>query len=160
MKPSNICTKILTPVGYAWGVAAAISGTALFMFSGNMDHALAQQSFMRVHPVYSGGEIVRTDSDDATEWRIHRPVFDGLISETKHGFIQIDVICKNRGTIPSNHEIDYDGDGTADFELSIPPHSNAAPVIAKMSPEVTGMERWAETREGWIIRVGLKNRRL
>jgi hypothetical protein len=158
MKSHNILSKVLTPVGYAWGIAAAICGTAVFFFFGPLSHTLAQQPFMRVHPIYSGAEVVKSESTADADWRIHRPVFDGLISETDHGFIQIDVICKNHQTKSLRHAFDYNSDGTEDFALSIPNAPDGVPTIEKTSPEITGIERWAKTREGWIIRIGLDKR--
>jgi hypothetical protein len=144
--------KCLAPAGYAWALALAVAGPTVFVLSGRAEHAVARLPFMRNHPVYSGGEIVRTEKTEGVEWRIHRPVFDGLISERRHGFVQIDVIGAASG---ERHTVDYDNDGSPDFILVLPSSSEGYPDVTTISTSTTGLENRARTREGWIVRVGL-----
>lgn len=143
----------MAPVGYLWGLALAAASPALFFFNDSLAHSLAQLPFMKNHPRYSGGEVVRTESGDGAEWCIHRPVFDGLFSESDHGFVQIDVVYQGRETI--HRDIDLDGDGLTDFTLAIPGAPAEEPALVLLSGNITGIERRAATRDGWIVRVGL-----
>ena len=151
----TICGKFLkglAPVGYAWALALAVAGPATLVLSGRAEHAVAKLPFMRNHPVYSGGEIVRTEKSGGAQWRIHRPVFDGLISEREHGFVQIDVASAVSG---ESHTVDYDGDGSPDFILELPSTADGQLNVKAISTSATGLENWSRTREGWIVRVGL-----
>ena len=144
--------KCLAPVGYAWALALVVAAPATLVLSGRAEHAVAKLPFMRNHPVYSGGEIVRTEKTGGAEWRIHRPVFDGLISERRHGFVQIDVIGTASG---ERHAVDYDNDGSPDFILELPSSPNGRPDVKAISTSTTGLENYARTGNGWIVRVGL-----
>lgn len=145
----------LAPLGYLWGALLALASPAFFLFNDSLSHALAQLPFMKNHPIYSGGEVSRVESDGNTEWRIHRPVFDGLFSNTERGFVQIDVAWQGEQPRDSVRSIDYNNDGAADFILTIPADKDGEPSISTLSPSVTGIERRAATRNGWIVRVGL-----
>ncbi len=153
MNPDKPLFRYLAPVGYAWGIALALGSPLLFFLSDPLAHSLATLPFMKNHPRYSGGEVVRVESGSGAEWRIHRPVFDGLLSENDHGFVQIDVAYQGENAI--SRAIDHDGDGLADFTLSIPGRSSGEPTLTALSENVTSIERRAATRDGWIVRVGL-----
>jgi hypothetical protein len=153
MNPDKRHFRYLAPLGYTWGIALALGSPLLFFLSDSLAHSLAQLPFMKNHPRYSGGEVVRVESGGGAEWRIHRPVFDGLLSENDHGFVQIDVDYQGENAI--SRDIDHDGDDSADFTLSIPGHSSGEPSVTALSENVTFLERRAATRDGWIIRVGL-----
>jgi hypothetical protein len=54
-------------------------------------------------------------------------------------------------------DIDCDRDGKPDFRLILPAKPGEAPTLANAAPHVTGVEYWARTQEGWIVRVGIHN---
>ena len=155
MKTKGKYCKYLAPVGYAWGVALAISGGTVLFLSGAAEHSVAQLPFMKNHPVYSGGEVVREEKTPEAIWRIHRPVFDRVLSESDHGFVQIDVLCKDRTAKDLKRTIDYNNDGTADFELSLPMIADRSTALTPLAKEITGLERNARTKTGWIVRISI-----
>jgi hypothetical protein len=147
----RLASSLVYPVALAYVLAVI----ALFPSIGLLSHELAQMPFMQVHPRFSGGEVVETIRADGVEWRVHRPVFDGLLWERGHGFVQIDALCETPP--PNGAEIapDCAGDGSPDFRLVLPAAAGDAPELVPLSPLVTGLESWAETDGGWIARVGL-----
>lgn len=159
MKIPTIMKKGLVPVGYVWGIATALGGFALFIGLGGAGHALAQLPFMKIHPVYSGAEVVRTQTIPGGELRFHRPVFDGLIGPRKKGFVQVDVIPAYKGAFPMDCEVDYDADGVVDCVVSLPADGVGWPSVTGINPQVSGLANAGRGREGWIIRIGLDRSR-
>jgi len=158
MKFVSLTRKLLAAFIYLIGAVCVLATAALFINLGMLSHELAKLPFMRIHPIYSGGEIVETISVETAPWSIHRPVFDGLLWQRKHGFIQIDATC---GTLPIHtveKTLDYDKDGQPDFTLVLPANADGEPEVVVLSPHVTGLENWAYTGKGWIIRVGLNRK--
>ena len=151
-----LSARLLAPVGYLWGVALALGAAALFFSLSFLPHELAQLPFMRLHPAYSGGEIAETAVASGVEWRIHSPVFDGLVGRRSHGFIQIDVVCKAEPVDALERDFDYDRDGKPDFRLVLPSRPDEAPTLENAAPSVTGVKSWARTKDGWIVRVAIK----
>jgi hypothetical protein len=151
MKPSFLSGKLLPTVGYVWGALLALGTPLLFL---NLDHSAHRLGHhLQVHPVYTGGEIVRTFETNGAKWNLHRPVFDGLVSQRRNGFVQIDIV--GGGKTDLRQPVDFDGDGRADFILSLSNKPGAVPEIGNAGPEVAGLGSWARTSDGWIVRVAL-----
>jgi len=155
MKTTFFMRRLASSLVYPVGLVYVLAIAALFPSIGLLSHELAQMPFMRIHPRYSGGQVVETIRTDGVEWRVHRPVFDGLMRERGHGFIQIDALCETPPPSGAGIAPDCDGDGRPDFRLVLPAAASEAPKLVPLSPLVTGLESWADTGEGWIARVGL-----
>ncbi len=72
---------------------------------------------LTIAPHISGGPIVRRIDHGAYTTSIHQPVFESLFGRPREGFVQ--VAWSRKADVPAiiDEEIDYDGDGTADFRL-------------------------------------------
>jgi hypothetical protein len=127
-----------------------------FMTISTQAHRLAQAPFMKIHPRYSGGEVVRSFSSGGAFWQVHRPVFDGLLGERRDGFVQVDVEQFSADK-PAQASIDFDGDGAADFNLLLP-SNGAAPQVEALSSAVTGLDAWSREGESAIVRIHLSRR--
>jgi hypothetical protein len=150
---NEITNRFYSSIGYIWAGCGVIAVIAIFV-CGNLPHAVAGLPFVKLHPRYSGGEIVETIADNGTKWTIHRAVFDGLVSERQSGFIQIDVETGGK-PVALERAIDWNHDGKPDFTLKIPDDLKGAPTIESAAPEIAGVWQWAKTKTGWIVRVGI-----
>ncbi len=84
---------------------------------------------IKVTPWYTGAEVVRKVGHGRYETRIHRPVFDGLLWERKQGFVQVDWAPDQSIPTRIDEEVDFDGDGIADFRVQLESAENAATII-------------------------------
>jgi len=139
--------------GLAWAFLCIILIIVLFPALNPLANNVSKYPFMKINPRYSGGEIVREINKDDYTISIHRTVFDGLISNRKNGFIQIDW----RGKLPRviNDTIDFDNDNSKDFIVDIDT-TNAKSSITALNPKVRDIEISTKTSFGWAIRVGLE----
>lgn len=138
--------------GLAWAFLCIILIIVLFPALNPLANNVSGYPFMKINPRYSGGEIVREINKEDYTISIHRTVFDGLISNRKNGFVQIDW----RGKLPQhiNDSIDFNNDNQKDFVVGIDT-TNAKSNITALNPNVREIEISTKTSFGWSIRVGL-----
>jgi hypothetical protein len=148
--------KLLSIPAYLWAIACLLLIPITFIGNDSLASQLAKLPFMKVNPLYSGGEI--SDSINAPELNIYiyKPVFEAFIGESKEGFVQIRF--SSAGNLPDiiSKSIDYDKDGINDFDVNIDTR-NGETQLKHFNPLVTEMEISSKVKEDWIIRVGLKN---
>lgn len=147
-------TRILI---YLWGAILPVVVVALFFGLDQWSWLLANLSFMKIHPRYSGGEISIKVEEPGVKYVSHDPVFDGLIGVRQNGFVQIDIHVSDDGVYPLKKEFDYDQNGVSDFALLIESPVNKMPRLISDSPVVGGLAGWAMTSEGWVVRIAIKN---
>ena len=145
-------------LGYAWAALALPIVLGTFLGMPHWAKLLATSTGIKVSPRFSGGEIVHTNLHEVYETRIHRPVFDGLISERPQGFVQVDWMQRNpQVSLPSQIEetIDYDANGIADFRAHID-MSRAVITIKPMAENVLGVGQTYFFEKGAVVRVQLR----
>jgi hypothetical protein len=147
--------KLKSLLGYTWAVAAIIIALATFFGYNYLSRSLAVSTGVTVNPRYSGGEITKTIDHGNYKTAIHRPVFDALIGQTKEGFIQIN--WEPVAGLPEvvSEGIDYNGDGTIDFVVSLNTATGEAR-LTKSNPAVYDIEKSYRLKNGWAVRVLLK----
>lgn len=108
-----------------------------------------------INPRYTGGKVINTISHNEYNTLIHRTVFDGLFSERKNGFVQIDWAPLN--SLPENieEEIDYDGDGINDFKIALDT-KNCSGEIKAYNPKVVSLEGCYKLKDAVVARIVLK----
>lgn len=144
---------------YLWALLAFPIVLATFIGNGYWAEKLITVTGLEISPWDTGGEIIQRIDQGHYQRLLHRPVFDGLICERKNGFVQVD--WKATGEVlPAiiNNEIDYDCDGTKDFQIRLDTEKNKADLVA-LSPDVIGLERVYKLEDGRAVRVLLKNKR-
>ena len=152
--------KVKSILGYSWSALALPVILATFVGMHSWTEKLAQVTQVKVSPWFTGGEVVRTLPHEGYVTRIHRPVFDGLLGERRSGFVQVDWVAPKFSTgLPAQiaEEIDWDGDGRADFSIQLDTTTDAA-VLSPLSPRVTGSEKVIRLERQRTVRVLLENR--
>jgi hypothetical protein len=140
--------------GYAWGVLCILVVLATFLGHGFLEERFAKASGIRIHPRMTGGEAVRTIERGGYTVTLHRPVFDGLISDRRTGFVRVDFTREDRVPPVIEEQIDWDGDGRHDFSVVIDTGTSKVSLRAA-GPGVTGIEQLYVLKRGWAVRVGL-----
>lgn len=138
--------------GIAWAVAGLLIIILLFPGLETMSGKLANLPFMKINPNFSGGEVERQLVSPVCTLDIRRPVFDGLFSEKKEGFVQLDW----RGKLPGEIEdsIDYNFDSIPDFYIKIDTKQSTT-FLKAVNPAVRDINISAATSYGWAVRVNL-----
>lgn len=145
-------------LGYTWAALALPVLLATFFGLDGWARLLAHSTGVQISPWITGGEIVRTWPHEGYETRLHRPVFDGLISPRAQGFVQVDWIATPPATnLPAHLEeqIDYDNDGHADFAVELDGKSDQA-TLKPLQSNVVGSDRLMHLKNGRVLRIILK----
>lgn len=144
--------KIKIIAGITWAFAGLILIIVLFPSLTGFSKSLSQLPFMRINPNYSGGEIAFSDSVKGYRLDIRKPVFDGLLKERMHGFVQLDW----RGNLPEviSDTIDFDKDGKNDFLIAINTKEPKTE-IRLLDKKVESLNVSTATSYGWAVRINI-----
>jgi len=146
--------KLYAILGVIWAVICLLIILAMFPGLDGCTRHLAKLPFMKINPLYSGGDTAATVCYDRYTLSIHKPVFAALIGESKRGFVQLDWTWKDSIPVVISDSIDYNSDLIPDFIIGIDPTIEKTQ-IEPLSDIVSGIEASARTENGWIVRVGL-----
>jgi len=133
--------KLKTILGYGWAALMIPLVLGTFIGMDNWATTLVRATGVTINPHYNGGEVVATVDHGAYQAKLHRAVFDGLLSEREDGFIQIDwAPTAKDGRLPDVIEepVDFNRDGKVDFTVRLDTRSNQA-TVADSSGKVIGM---------------------
>ena len=148
--------KIRTYLAYVWALMAVTLVLLTFMKMPFLAETLVAATGLHVHPIYTGGEVVRTLEHEGYTTLIHRPVFDGLVGERKHGFVQVTWRPKD-ANLPDliDEGIDFDADGTSDFHIKVNTKSAKADLETR-DPRVGSVQEVLKVKNDRVVRVGLQ----
>lgn len=149
MKARAIC-------GYILAVLAVPLVLVTFVGGADLSKLLVAATGLRVSPWYTGGEVVREIDHGAYKTMIHRPVFDGLLWPTAEGFVQVRWWPRQQFPARLAEDIDYDGDGRADFHVELDTVAGSSTLRAD-DPRVIGLGETLRVTETWVVRVNLRN---
>jgi hypothetical protein len=144
--------KIQSIAGYTWAVLSFMIILFLFPALQPLSKQVSKFPFMKINPVYSGGEKNFELAGKDYTLTINKPVFEALIGTSDKGFIQMSWV--GNFTLPHSDTIDYDRNQKSDFIVLFKSLSEA-PQIIPLSDKVLKLENYAKTKPGWIVRVGL-----
>ena len=150
--------RMLKSLGaYTWAALATPVVLATFLGIPFFSRALVAATGVKVTPWYLGGDVVREIPHDGYRTVLRRPVFDGLIGQRSTGFVQVEWFPAEGASLPGvvSEDVDYDGDGSADFTVELDTVANRATVVAH-SPRVLGLEHVYKTSPERVIRVRLR----
>lgn len=147
--------RVKSILGYTAAVLALFVVLATFMGNRYFSHKLVSATGIKVSPWYTGGEIVKVVEHDTYRTFIHRPVFDGLISERQEGFIQIN--WESRTGLPPviRENVDYDGDNRADFIVTLNTATGDTSITG-YNPAVVSVKHTYKLDKGWAVRILLR----
>ena len=111
-------------IGYTWALITVPFVLALMVSSQSIYDNTFDKMGLKVTDRISGGKVIKILPREDYSVHQHRPVFDGLFGDRKSGFVQIDFITDSSMPASIVEDIDYDLDGTADFNFSIDTVSN------------------------------------
>ena len=106
-------------IGYIWAIICVLLIPITFMGNMYFSKQLVKLPFMRVNPVFTGGEINRVIEDNDLTISIYKPVFEALIGESSRGFVQVKFSTKDKLPETIDRIIDYNNDGVNDFRLIV-----------------------------------------
>jgi hypothetical protein len=149
--------KIRGFLGYLWAISAFFIVLATFIGNDYLSRKLAAETGVTVSARYSGGEIIRVIDHGAYKTYIHRPVFDGLISETNNGFIQIN--WEPFAGLPSvlSETITFDGNGKDDCFITLDTKTGAAS-LRTYNTMVVSVDGIYKLKNGWAARILLRKK--
>jgi hypothetical protein len=138
--------------GIFWAFLCLILIIVLFPGLNNFSAATSKLTFMKINPRYTGGEAAGQVITPGCTLVIRKPVFSGLFTERKNGFVQLDW----HGKLPYEiiDTIDYNFDKIPDFMIRI----NTDKKVSRLYPENNKVGRIiisTPTSYGWSVRVGL-----
>lgn len=115
---------------------------------------LATLPFMKVNPVYTGGDSLFSYQQDSITITVNKPVFAALIGTSNEGYVQV----KYTGKLPENIQssIDYNQDGQADFDLNINT-LNGETKLNALTSGVKELQVSSKVKDYWVVRVNLSN---
>ena len=150
-------SRVKAYLAYSWAFLAAPLVLVTFMGMDSLAGKLVAVTGLRVHPIYTGGEVARTIDHGQYETWVHHPVFDGLVGPRSHGFIQIQWRPKDANLLPERlkEQIDLDTDGTSRFLIRLNTKTNGADLEASGS-RVLSIGEVLTAGNTRIVRVNLK----
>ena len=149
--------KVKLIAGICWAFLGLIVIIILFPGLNSMSLSVSRLPFMKLNPLYTGGEVARQLTAASCTLDIRKPVFNGFLKESSSGFVQLDW----RGTIPEviKDSIDFDNDGLNDFCISID-RKEEKTELNPINKDVKEVLISTHTSYGWAVRIGLKNKKM
>lgn len=140
-------------LGYSWAVLAFLVMLILFPSLDSLSEQVAKLPFMKINPIYQGGEKDREISKGDYVITVNKPVFESLIGTPDKGFVQV----KWEGKIPEafSDTIDYNNDQVPDLVIDFK-DSSTKPSLRALSKNIIGLNNYARTEKGWIVRMDMK----
>jgi len=141
-------------IGFIWATICVLIIPATFM--GNIFFAkqLVKLPFMKVNPVFTGGDIYQSFDDNGLTITLYKPVFEALIGKSSSGFVQVRFSAKDKLPLTIDRKIDYNNDGMDDFRLIINTQSGTTG-IESLNNHVKDIRVSSRVKTDWIVRVNL-----
>jgi hypothetical protein len=151
-------STIKAVLAYAWALLAIPIILAAFMGMGPLAGKLVAVTGLHVHPIYTGGAVVRVIDHGPYRTLIHRPVFDGLVGQRDRGFVQIEWQPVD-ANLPEfiDERVDFDADGSNDFQIRLNTFTPQASIRAS-DPRVLSVNEVIAVPHGRIVRVNLQRK--
>jgi hypothetical protein len=146
--------KLISIPAYLWAVMCFLLVPITFIQNGAFAKQLAKLPFMKVHPIYSGGELNRKYQEDSLFIAVNQPVKAALFNDSKQ---MVQVTFSTKGQLPEwiDQTIDYNFDASPDFEVVINT-LNGETKLTPLSTTVKSLYASSKVKENWVIRVNLE----
>jgi hypothetical protein len=144
--------------GYSWAALCLVVVLATFLGLGFWERTLATGTGIHISPRFSGGEVRQVIEHDTYQTKLHRIVFDGLVSERATGFVQIDWVPREKQSLPAmvEEEFDINGDGAGEIRVRVDMVAGKAELL-RQATWVLGVDPLIEADSERILRIQLRN---
>lgn len=151
--------KLLSIPAYIWAIICFLILPVCFIKNDIFASEMAKLPFIKLHPIYSGGQEAKVITDPALTTTIYRPVFDGFIGERKNGFVQVRFTSPT-DTLPAiiQKDIDYNLDNAVDFKVEINTTTGDTRLVP-VNNLVKNLNISSRVKKAWVIRVNIINPR-
>lgn len=149
--------KLGAIMGYLAALSAIVIVLATFIGLNEWSNGLVSVTGLKVSPWFSGGDIDRTISRNNYRIVLHKPVFMGLIAETKTGFVQADWTPFPGLPATIHDEVDFDSDGKNDYRVRLDTTTGKASIYPE-NQRILGLQEVLKLQNGWMVRVKLRNK--
>ena len=153
-------SKLKPILGYLLaGLAVPVIIAMLFGMNDWMN-LLVNATGVQITPWETGGAVAFQVERGGYRQEVHEPVFKALIGERKSGFVQVD--WKPASSVPDiiDEQVDYDQDGTADFNVVWDWKTPGAEAqLTALRPDVLGVRQDFTLDGAPVLRVDLRNTR-
>jgi hypothetical protein len=146
--------KIRSLPAYCWAAICFLLIPVTFIKNDTLAMKMAELPFMKVHPIYSGGELNREYKKDSLIIRVNKPVDATLFGG---GNQVVQVTFSRKGQLPGliDQTIDYNFDNHPDFKVTINTISGETNLIP-IDKTVESLWLSSKVKEDWVIRVNLE----
>ena len=145
--------KFRSLIAYIIAIFSLIIVTYLFINLGSISTRISELPFMKINPIFSGGEICNEVIKENYKIYIHKPVFPSLLGNAEFGFVQLDY--KFDTNIVFNDSIDYNLDNLVDFYISSSTNPDSL-YLDTYNAEVHDISRNIALQDGRLIRISLQ----
>lgn len=147
--------KLKSFLGYTTAILCIFIVLATFIGNNFFAKKFVDITGVKVSPTFIGGDIAKTVSFEGYDMKIHKTVFQGLFSDRKDGFVQIDWTGKKIPPIISQ-EVDFDNDGKNDFFIKYDT-KNSQCELKPLNKNVLSLEGTYKLKDGYALRINLQN---
>ena len=146
--------KLKAIAGYTWAALTIPLVLATFVGMNFWAKTLVHATGLKVSPWFTGGEVRKTIDHGGYQTSIHRPVFDGLVTDYPSGFVQID--WGPLSALPEHiaEDFEVDGDGRPAVHVELATHDLTA-TLRSLDPRVEGLVGIYPLKNVLAIRVKL-----
>jgi hypothetical protein len=148
--------KLFLFPAYTWAFICVFLMPITFIGNDYFAHKIIRLPFMKINPVYSGGDTVRSYKQDSIIITINKPVFESLIGKSPRGFVQVKFSGVKHLPAFICSTIDYDNDGKPDFSLNINTLNNDTK-LKVFSKYVLELGVSSQVKDYWIVRIKVLN---
>lgn len=142
--------KIKSFIAYIMAFVSVFLILILFLNFNEIAVAISKLPFMKINPLYSGGEVTQIIEKENYKLEIHEPVFPSLIKKVENGFIQLHYIGEEFNSVLDS--IDYNNDNIVDFIV----YSEMDTLkIDKMNEQITQLYMNLNSSKGKLLRIGI-----
>lgn len=135
--------RIISFISYSLAILATPVILATFIGMPQWQQVLMQQPFMKLDPIYTGGDVIETISDSTYTIDVHERIHPGWHLKRGKGFVQVEITPKDTLT------------NALDIEDIIIDGKHTSMNLSMTSTNATNMTivAWCKTEKGWILRV-------
>jgi hypothetical protein len=151
-----VMSKLRSLLAYTVAILLIFLVMATFVGSDHWNRLLVAKTGLRVNDWITGGEVEHRIDRKGYWVEIFHPVFRGLLTDRREGFIQIE--WKPLASLPGHVDepIDWDKDGRTDFRISLDTANGESKLIQE-EPSVLGIRQVLKLQDAWMVRVNIKH---